>query len=81
MLREIGLTSMDQLHDAIPDHLKLKREMDLPPAMNEYELRWHIEGILAKNKHGADYLNFWGRAAGSILFRQSATKLTSAPSS
>ncbi len=60
MLREIGLTSMDQLHDAIPDHLKLKREMDLPPAMNEYELRRHIEGILAKNKHGADYLNFLG---------------------
>ncbi|MDN4601208.1 aminomethyl-transferring glycine dehydrogenase subunit GcvPA [Paenibacillus sp. F6_3S_P_1C] len=60
MLKEIGLTSMEQLHDAIPDSLKLQREMDLPPAMNEYELRRHIDGLLAKNKHGADYLNFLG---------------------
>ncbi|KOY14508.1 aminomethyl-transferring glycine dehydrogenase subunit GcvPA [Paenibacillus xylanivorans] len=60
MLKEIGLTSMEQLHDAIPDSLKLQREMDIPPAMNEYELRRHIDGLLAKNKHGADYLNFLG---------------------
>ncbi|GIO34784.1 putative glycine dehydrogenase (decarboxylating) subunit 1 [Paenibacillus albilobatus] len=60
MLKEIGLTSMDQLHDAIPDGLKMKREMNLPPAMNEYELRRHIEGLLSQNKHGADYLNFLG---------------------
>lgn len=60
MLKEIGLTSMAQLHDAIPDSLKLQRKMDLPPAMNEYELRRHIDGLLAKNKHGGDYLNFLG---------------------
>lgn len=60
MLKEIGLSSVDQLHDAIPDSLKLKREMNLPPAMNEYELRRHIEALLAKNKHGADYINFLG---------------------
>lgn len=60
MLKEIGLTSLDQLHEAIPDSLKLKREMNLPPAMNEYELHRHIEGLLAKNKDGADYLNFLG---------------------
>ncbi|WP_280521472.1 aminomethyl-transferring glycine dehydrogenase subunit GcvPA [Paenibacillus mangrovi] len=60
MLKEIGLTSMDQLHDAIPDSLKLDRRMNLPPAMNEYELRRHIDSLLAKNKHGADYLNFLG---------------------
>ncbi|MEC0125737.1 aminomethyl-transferring glycine dehydrogenase subunit GcvPA [Paenibacillus pabuli] len=60
MLKEIGLTSMEQLHDAIPDSLKLQREMYLPPAMNEYELRRHIDGLLAKNKHSADYLNFLG---------------------
>lgn len=60
MLKEIGLTSMEQLHDAIPNSLKLQREMDLPPAMNEYELRRHIDGLLAKNKHGGDYLNFLG---------------------
>ncbi|MGG1638393.1 aminomethyl-transferring glycine dehydrogenase subunit GcvPA [Paenibacillus sp. NRS-1760] len=60
MLKEIGLTSMDQLHDGIPESLKLNHEMNLPPAMTEYELRRHIDGLLAKNKHGAAYLNFLG---------------------
>lgn len=50
--------------------------------MNEYELRRHIEGLLAKNKDGADYLNFLGNAAvGSISFRRYATKSTSVPNS
>ncbi|WP_068614899.1 aminomethyl-transferring glycine dehydrogenase subunit GcvPA [Paenibacillus tuaregi] len=60
MLKEIGLDSIDQLHDAIPDSLKLKRDMKLPPAMNEYELRRYIVDLLSKNKHGADYINFLG---------------------
>jgi len=60
MLKEIGLDSIDRLHDAIPDSLKLNRPMDLPPALSEYELRRHIEGLLKSNKHGADCLNFLG---------------------
>ncbi len=62
MLKEIGLTSIEQLHEAIPDSLKLDGLMDLPPAMNEYELRRHVEGLLAKNKHAGagGYLNFLG---------------------
>ncbi|MDQ8737101.1 hypothetical protein RCO25_21790 [Paenibacillus sp. LHD-38] len=47
-------------YEWIPDSLKLRREMNLPPAMMEHELRRHIDGLLAKNKHGAAYLNFLG---------------------
>nr|AYQ75829.1 aminomethyl-transferring glycine dehydrogenase subunit GcvPA [Cohnella candidum] len=60
MLKEIGLDSVDQLHDAIPESLKLNRDMKLPPAMTEHELRRHIDALLAKNKHGGAYLNFLG---------------------
>ncbi|MFC5407459.1 aminomethyl-transferring glycine dehydrogenase subunit GcvPA [Cohnella soli] len=60
MLREIGLESIEQLHDAIPATLKLNRPMNLPPAMNEYELRRHVDGLLAKNKHASANLNFLG---------------------
>ncbi|RKP48863.1 aminomethyl-transferring glycine dehydrogenase subunit GcvPA [Cohnella endophytica] len=60
MLEEIGLESVEQLHDAIPDSLKLNREMNLPAAMDEYELRRHVEGLLARNLHAGAYVNFLG---------------------
>lgn len=61
MLREIGLNSLEDLHAEIPEELKLKENMNLPKAItSEYELRRHMEGIMKKNKHGGDYLNFLG---------------------
>lgn len=61
MLREIGMTSLDELHRDIPDELKLHREMDLPEAFDsEYALQRHVEGLLKKNSTCKEYLNFLG---------------------
>lgn len=60
MLREIGLSSIEQLHEAIPDGLKLQGLMNLPEPLDEYGLRRHVEGILAKNRPAGEYLNFLG---------------------
>ncbi len=61
MLEEIGLNSLEDLHEAIPDFLKLKNNMNLPKAIgSEYELRRHVEDILKKNKTCKDNLNFLG---------------------
>lgn len=61
MLKEIGLNSLEDLHEEIPEALKLKENMNLPKAIaSEYELRRHVEGILKRNKHCKDYLNFLG---------------------
>jgi len=61
MLAAVGVRSAAELYDAIPDALKLKRPLDLPPPIaSEQELRRHVEGILTKNKSCAELLNFRG---------------------
>lgn len=61
MFREIGIDNIDDLYDAIPDDLRLKRMLDLaPPMRSEHELRRHLDAILHKNRHCNDHLSFLG---------------------
>jgi len=61
MLKEIGLKDLKDLHEGIPEDLKLKKKMNLPnPLKSEYELKRHIEEVLAKNISCKDCLNFIG---------------------
>lgn len=34
MLQELGMSSLEELHKNVPELLKLKNEMDLPPHLN-----------------------------------------------
>jgi len=61
MLRELGLRSLEELHEEVPDEIVLKRPMALPEAFgSEYELRRHVEGLLRRNRSCADNLCFLG---------------------
>ncbi|WHZ02483.1 aminomethyl-transferring glycine dehydrogenase subunit GcvPA [Neobacillus sp. YX16] len=60
MLKVIGAESIMELFSGIPEELQLKGDLKLPPALTEYELRRHIEGILNKNTSTKEYLNFLG---------------------
>ncbi|MEH6994041.1 aminomethyl-transferring glycine dehydrogenase subunit GcvPA [Neobacillus drentensis] len=60
MLKVIGAESIMELYSGIPEELQLKEDLKLPPALTEYELRRHIEGILNKNTSAKEYLNFIG---------------------
>lgn len=60
MLKVIGAKSIMELYSGIPEELQLKEDLKLPPALTEYELRRHIEGILNKNTSAKEYLNFLG---------------------
>jgi glycine cleavage system pyridoxal-binding protein P len=61
MLAAIGVARVEDLYDAIPGALMLKRPLDLPPPItSEHGLRRHVEGILAKNRNCAELLNFRG---------------------
>ncbi len=61
MLKEIGLTDVEEIYAEIPEHLRFKRKLDLPePLLSEYALRRHVEKILSKNKSCKEYLNFLG---------------------
>lgn len=61
MLREIGLDSIEQLHEEVPADIRLRAPLDLPPAFDsEYSLRRHVESLLEKNQDCRKNLNFLG---------------------
>ncbi|MCG7501598.1 aminomethyl-transferring glycine dehydrogenase [Tenacibaculum sp. Mcav3-52] len=57
MLQTIGIESLDQLiYETIPDDIRLQKELDLAPAMSEYEYLNHINELGAKNKVFKSYI-------------------------
>ncbi|AZJ36305.1 aminomethyl-transferring glycine dehydrogenase [Tenacibaculum singaporense] len=57
MLQTIGIESLDQLiYETIPDDIRLQKELDLAPAMSEYEYLNHINQLGAKNKVFKSYI-------------------------
>ena len=63
MLRAIGASSIDQLFELVPEEFRLKRPLDLPPALSELELAQHIENLAAKNAHIGQKVCFLGGGA------------------
>ncbi len=61
MLREIGIKEIEELYADIPEHLRFHRDLNLPePFVSEYELKNHVEGILAKNQSCEENVSFLG---------------------
>jgi glycine dehydrogenase subunit 1 len=61
MLREIGITDIDELYEDIPVTLRFKGEMKLPKALtSEMALKKHIEKILNKNRTCDENVSFLG---------------------
>jgi len=61
MLRELGLSSLEELHREIPEDMKLKEPLNMPkPYGSEYELKRGVEDMLNKNTSAAEMLNFLG---------------------
>ncbi|MEH7523731.1 aminomethyl-transferring glycine dehydrogenase subunit GcvPA [Bacillus sp. JJ1503] len=60
MLKEIGVQTIEELFDGIPEELHYKKEMNIPEPLSEYELKRYIDGILNKNTNTKEYLNFLG---------------------
>jgi glycine dehydrogenase subunit 1 len=61
MLEEIGVKSIEELYADIPESLRFKRDLALPdPIPSEYDLKRHVESILAKNKTCGEHISFLG---------------------
>lgn len=61
MLKELGLEDVEEIYAEIPDHLRFKGEMDLPePLLSEYELKRHVEDVLAQDIDCKEYISFLG---------------------
>ena len=57
MLRTIGAESLDALIDEIiPEHIRLRKPLDLPEGMSEYQLLNHIDTLAKKNKIFKSYI-------------------------
>ncbi|MFC5591231.1 aminomethyl-transferring glycine dehydrogenase subunit GcvPA [Sporosarcina soli] len=60
MLRDIGVKTIEELFNGIPEELQYKKEMNIPKSLSEHELRRYIDGIMEKNVSTKEYLNFLG---------------------
>lgn len=61
MLKEIGVSTIDELYSDIPEELRFRGEMNLPEACrSEFELKKHLHTILKKNQTCSDNISFLG---------------------
>jgi len=57
MFKTIGVETMEQLiYETLPDDIRLKNDLDLEPAMTEYEFAKHIFALGNKNKVFQSYI-------------------------
>ena len=57
MLKTIGVETLEQLiYETLPDDIRLKSDLDLEPAMTEYEFSKHIASLGNKNKVYQSYI-------------------------
>jgi glycine dehydrogenase subunit 1 len=60
MLAAIGVSSVDELFEQVPEGVRLGRGLEVPPALGETELVQHIEELGSRNVHTGAELSFLG---------------------
>jgi glycine dehydrogenase subunit 1 len=56
MLEQIGAGSVEELFRQVPDALRLKRLLQVPPALSEIELTQHVQELAGKNRNAVCFL-------------------------
>jgi glycine dehydrogenase subunit 1 len=60
MLETIGVAAVEDLFVDIPEHVRLRRPLDIEPALSEPELVRHLEDLAARNSHTGEEVSFLG---------------------
>src|SRR5437870_4216546 len=60
MLAAIGVSSVEELFSDVPEGVRLRRPLDLEPALAEQEIVAHLEVLAARNVHTGRELSFLG---------------------
>jgi glycine dehydrogenase subunit 1 len=60
MMQEIGIKNIEELYKDIPEKYRLKRQLNLPEALSEFEVKKHVETLLSKNKTCSHMPTFLG---------------------
>ena len=63
MLNVMGLQSTDQLFEDIPSHVRLLRELKLPPALSEWQLMRDVRAMADMNASTISHASFLGGGA------------------
>jgi len=59
-MKEIGIENIDELYRDVPKRFMLKHWLDLPNPTSEYDVKRHVESLLAKNKTSQNMPTFLG---------------------
>ncbi len=62
MMSRIGISSIGELFETIPEDIKLKRELNVPSSLTEIELIRRFEKLAQKNRY-KEFLSFLGAGA------------------
>src|SRR5256884_3848771 len=60
MLDTLGLSSLEALLTPVPENVRLRRPLDLPPALAEPDLKRLLNGMATKNKNLDSTISFLG---------------------
>jgi glycine dehydrogenase subunit 1 len=60
MLAKIGVDSLDDLFEAIPESLRLTKPLALPEGMSEQDVFEHLSKLAARNRHSDEEVTFLG---------------------
>lgn len=72
MLKKIGAESTEQLiSNTVPPAIRMKKTLDIPPAMSEHEYLKHIKEISLKNKVFTNYIGqgYYDTITPSVILR------------
>ncbi|MEO6729727.1 MAG: aminomethyl-transferring glycine dehydrogenase [Ferruginibacter sp.] len=72
MLSKIGVTSIDELiSKTIPDNIRIKTSLDIPPAISEFEYLNELKQVAAKNKVFKSYIGqgYYDTITPSVILR------------
>lgn len=72
MLKETGVSSIEQLIDeTVPAAIRLKKPLDLPEGINEYEYLNHIREVASKNKIYTSFIGmgYYNTITPSVILR------------
>src|SRR5437660_4136083 len=60
MLDKMGISSLEALLTPVPENVRLRRPLDLPPALAEPDLKRLLNGMATKNKNLDSTISFLG---------------------
>jgi glycine dehydrogenase subunit 1 len=60
MLKEIGLSSLEELFKDIPKEVRLRQNLNLPEALPEMDLLKHLKALAGRNNNLEDNICFLG---------------------